>query len=87
MTDFEPTDAQGDVIAALVDLIGMSGVHRCPPQDGAVVLDLLPAPHAALFGLPEPFCVRVDQDGRVSRITDQEAGIDERPQVFGGWSS
>jgi hypothetical protein len=77
VTDFQPTNAQGDVLDVLVSLIGMSGVHKRPEQGQDIILDLLPAAHVVMGG--DPFCVRVTPDGRVRRITDEEAGLTERP--------
>jgi hypothetical protein len=78
---FEITDMQGEALGILVDLIGLSGVHKRPEQGDCIVLDLLPGAHMML-GLGEmgqPFCVKVYPDGRMERISDEEAGITERP--------
>ena len=75
---FEPTEAQHNVCGILVGLIGMSGVHRRPEQGESIVLDLLPAGHTVFA---EPFCVRVAPDGTMERITDEDAGLGERPTI------
>lgn len=77
MTDFQPTNAQGDVIETLVRCIGLSGVNRRPEQGDSIVLDLLPA--FETLGGGQPFCVRVSPEGILKRITDKEAGIEGRP--------
>lgn len=75
MPEFELSDQQAEVLGILVDLIGMSGVHKRPEQGSSIVLDLLPGAHVLW---PQPFCVRVDPDGRMERISDEEAGIKDR---------
>lgn len=73
MTDFQPTAEQGHTMMILADLIGLSGVHKAPRQGDSIVFDLLPAHHVVT---QQPFCVRVTPDGRMERITDDEAGVD-----------
>lgn len=78
MTFQGPTDEQGEMMMLLVDLIGISGVHKQPEQGDAVVFDLLPAAHVIDGG--QPFCIKIEPDGSWTRISDEEAGIDERPE-------
>lgn len=77
MSEFQPTNKQGEVMMILVDLIGLSGVHKRPEQGDSIVLDLLPASHVVFSA--EPFCVRVSPDGLMERISDEEAGLEGRP--------
>lgn len=77
MSEFELSAAQAVVVSLLVDLVGISGVHKQPEQGECIVLDLLPASHVVSGG--DPFCIRVDRAGRIERVTDEEAGIDHRP--------
>jgi hypothetical protein len=78
---FQPTNQQGEVLELLLRLVGLSGVHKRPEQGDSIVLDLLPASHVVTpFSLvPAPFCIRVDPQGRIEFISDEEAGLDERP--------
>ena len=76
MSEFELSAGQANTLEILVDLIGLSGVHKRPEQGDCIVLDLLPGEH--IWGA-EPFCVRVSPDGRMERISDAEAGLDHRP--------
>lgn len=80
MADLELSGPQCEVVEVLVRCIGLTGVHRRPEQGDSIVLDLLPA----LLG-EGPFCVRVASSGVVELISDEEAGIDERPAWFEGW--
>jgi hypothetical protein len=85
MSDFQPSNQQGEVLELLVRLIGLSGIHKRPEQGDCMVLDLLPASHVVApnpFGQAEPFCIRVDRDGRIEFITDEEAGLTERPDFL-----
>lgn len=80
MSDFQPTSCQDEVLELLVRLIGLSGVHKRPEQGDSIVLDLLPASHVVTpSGMPDPFCIRVDPQGRIEFISDEEAGLAERP--------
>lgn len=78
MPDFKLTTQQGRVVELLVRVIGLSGVHKRPEQGDSIVLDILPAEHA----FDGSFCIRVAPDGHIDYITDEEAGLDHRPDPF-----
>jgi hypothetical protein len=82
---FELTDAQKDTLGVLFRLVGLTGVHKRPEQGACIVLDLLPASHVVdslVVGAftPQPFCVRVHADGRIEPMSDEDAGLMERPR-------
>jgi hypothetical protein len=65
--DFQPTQAQNEVMLILVELIGFTGVHRRDPDGEDAILDLLPAAHTvSMGGQNPPFLVRIRPDGVMS---------------------
>ena len=79
MSEFKPTERQLQTLMILVDLIGFTGVHKRPEQDDCMILDLLPAMHMPFAA---PFCVKIDPEGWMQVIGDEEAGIEERPSPY-----